>query len=159
MQENKLTEALREFIREAVKDFRLPVENGEARAPQVINGYLPPKRSGDTDDFPFVIVLPEKGTSNREATEVTVSIIIGCFAEDYDGHEYCLNVMSRIRSALAAMENNILANKYVLSFPVTWELVPEQPWPQWQLNMTTQWEFNTPQANFKEEWNGKEKYN
>ena len=148
MIENKLTEALRDFIKEAIKDFRLPVENGEMRAPQVVNGYLPPKRSGDCDDFPFVIVRPEKGTSDREATEITVSIIIGCFAEEYDGHEYCLNVMARIRSALASMENNILANKYVLNFPIDWDISPDQPYPQWQIDMTTHWQFNTPQAYF-----------
>lgn len=150
MVENKLTLALREFIKEAVKNFRLPVENGKIRAPQVINGYLPPKQSGNLDDFPYVIVRPEKGSSEREATEVTVSIIIGCYAEDYDGYEYCLNVMARIRHALAELENNILANRYVLQFPISWEMVPGQPYPEWQLDMTTHWDFNSPKAIFKE---------
>lgn len=156
MIENNLAKALREFIKEAIKEFRLPVENpepikdGDIRAPQVINGYLPPKRSGDKDDFPFVIVRPERGTSERTATTITVSIIIGCYAESYDGHEYCLNVMARIRNALCSMPNNILAKKYVLSLPITWDMAQDQPYPQWQLDMSTQWEFNTPQAIFEE---------
>lgn len=150
MVEVKLAEALREFIRNAVKDFRLPVESGEYvfRAPTVINGYLPPKRSGQDDDFPFVIVRVDGGDSEGEQTSVKVSIIIGCFAEEYDGHEYCLNVYSRIRNALMSMKNGILANKYVLQQPISWDIVPEQPYPQWQLDISTNWAFNAPQAEF-----------
>lgn len=145
-----LTQALRELVEEAVKDFRLPVEKGETRAPKVINGYLPPKQyimPGQTardDDFPFVVVRADKATSNKEETQVDVSIIIGCYSKEFDGHEYCLNVMSRIRNALTSLENGILAGKYILSFPIEWDLVPEQPYPQWQLDMTTHWVFNTP---------------
>lgn len=148
MIENLLTEALREKITEAVKDFRLPVQNGEMRAPKVINGYLPPKRSTAEDDFPFVLVRAEAGTSNVDKTETTVAIIIGCYSNENDGHEYCLNVMTRIRKAFSEMENGILANKYILKYPITWEMVPGQPIKQWQLDMITQWDYNTPQAIF-----------
>jgi hypothetical protein len=148
MIENLLTAELRDFINNAVKDYRLPVKDGEGRAPQIINGYLPPKRSSDDDDFPFVIVRAEAGNCEREQTEITVAIIIGCYTKEYNGHEYCLNVMTRIRNALCSMENNILANKYVLQFPISWEVPQNQPWPQWQLDMTTHWDFNTPQADF-----------
>lgn len=146
MIEQELTKSLRKFIENAVKDFRLPVEHGEIRAPIIINGFLPPKQTKNDDDFPFVVVRPERAASDVELTEVTVSIIIGCYAKDYDGHEYCLNVMTRIRNALATMENGNLDDKYILNFPIEWDIVPEQPWPQWQLDMTTRWSFNTPRV-------------
>lgn len=147
-----LTKALREFIKAAVKDFRLPVEKGEIRAPQILNGeltpkqYIEPNQSERKDDFPFVVVRPEGATTERERTEVTVSIVIGCYTKEFDGHDYCLNVMSRIRNALTAMENGTLDQKYILQFPIEWDNIPQQPWPQWQIIMTTRWVFNTPQA-------------
>ncbi|MGN0885800.1 MAG: hypothetical protein ACI4RT_02255 [Candidatus Spyradenecus sp.] len=154
MIENELTAALRAKIAEAVKDYRMPTKSGGLRAPVVYNAYLPPKRSGlngttgNDDDFPFVVVRPEGATSEREETEVTVSIIIGCYTQETDGHEYCLNVMARIRTALTSMENGILAGRYVLKYPLTWEMPPDQPYPQWQVSMETRWAFNTPQASF-----------
>lgn len=146
MIEQELAKSLREFIKNAVKDLRLPVEKEKKpRAPKIIDGYLPPKRSDNSDDFPFVIVRPESAISEYGTTIVTVAIIIGCYTTEYDGHEYCLNVMSRIRNALTMMKNGTLDERYILNFPIKWDLVPEQPYPQWQLDMETTWCFNTPQ--------------
>lgn len=143
-----LTKALRDKIKEIVADYKLPVKNGEPRCPTVVNGYLPPKRSGVQDDFPFILVRPEEGKVNREDTITTVSIIICCFSEEYDGYEYCVEVMTRIKTALCSMENNILADKYVLTFPIEWDMILEQPYPYWQLDMITKWAYNTPLCNF-----------
>lgn len=151
MIENHLTKALREKITEVVKDFRLPVKNGEPRPPTVINGYLPPKRTGAEDDFPFIIVRAESGKSEEETTTIDVAIVIGCYSKEYDAHEDCINVMTRIRLALASMENGVLDNRFVLQFPIEWNLMPEQPYPQWQLDIQTHWVYNTPQATFKTE--------
>lgn len=148
MTDIELAEALRAAIAEAVKDLMLPVKNGEPRPPQVINGYLPPKRSNTADDYPFVIVRLENGTNDREETETSVTFIIGCYSEEFDGHEHCINVMSRIKNFLFSMPNNILADRYVLQFPMSWELVSDQPYPQWRLDMSTKWRYNTPQCIF-----------
>lgn len=148
MIEQGLTSALRLYIEGAIKDFRLPTKNGKDRAPIIINGYLPPKRHGVEDDFPFVLVRPDKGSTDRDTTTVEVAIIIGCFTEAFDGHEICLNVMTRIRHALATLPCGTLANKYQLQYPVEWENFAEQPWPQWQLDMTTKWAFKAPEVDF-----------
>ena len=109
MVENKLTRAIRELVAAAVKNFALPTKpergfaEGELRAPQVVNGYLPPKRTGQKDDFPFVLVRADEGATDQDSTEVKVSIIVGTYSEEYDGHEYCLNVMARIRTALCSL--------------------------------------------------------
>ena len=149
MVENLLTEALRNLIAEAVKDYRLPVKNGEPRAPQIFNGELPKKRSNTLDDYPFVAVRANNGKINRDSTEFEIDIFIGCFSEENDGHEYCLNIASRIRNALTMMKDGILAEKYTLQYPITWDNIPEHPYPQWQIYMTTKWIYRTPYNYFE----------
>lgn len=152
MVENELCRAIRELVADAVKDFALPTKpeardvEGELRAPTVINGYLPPKRSGVPDDFPFVVVRADEGTTDNEGTEVQVSIIVGSYTQEYDGHEYCLNVMTRIRTALCSLPLGTLKNRYVLQLPVKWSGYAEQPWPYWQIDMTTTWLIHAPQT-------------
>lgn len=143
MLETTLAKELVAFLEEALVNTWLPLENGGGKPPQIIDGFLPPKSKND--DFPFVIVRPESGTSDRGRTTVTVSLIIGCYSEELDGYGYCVEVMQRIRAALATFENQTLANRFQLEFPITWQQMEEQPYPLWLLNMTTKWTFNTPQ--------------
>lgn len=157
MVENELTRAIRELVAEAVKNFSLPTKpergsaEGDLRAPQVVNGYLPPKRTGQRDDFPFVLVRADEGATDQDSTEVRVSIIVGTYSEEYDGHEYCLNVMSRIRTALCSLPGMTLANRYRLKHPIKWSTYAEQPYPYWQLDMQTTWYIRTPQPIDQEE--------
>ena len=142
---NFLTKALRELCEQAVKDFRLPTKDGKTlRAPQIVNGFLPPKRSTDLDDFPFVLVRPEQCTTDRESEEVRVNIIVGCYSEEYDGFEYGVNVVERIKEKICTLPDETLAQRYQMRYPVKWTMVPEQPWPQWQIDMETIWIFNSP---------------
>ena len=148
MIEQDLTKVLRLFIEDAIKDFRMPTKSGIARAPIVINGYLPPKRSGVEDEFPFVLVRPDKGSTDRDKTEVEISLIVGCYSEEFDGHEFCFNVMTRIRHALTSLYCGTLANKYQLQYPIEWENFDDQPWPQWQLDIKTKWAFRASEVEF-----------
>lgn len=145
MIETNLTIAMGLFIEDVVKDLKLPTkDNPEGRAPRVIDGYLPPKRAVPEMDFPFVIVRAEDGTSDMGRTEVTVSLIIGCYTTETDGYARCLGVMERIRHAMCDLPNQTLDDRYQLTFPIEWRNVPEQPYPYWQIEMTTKWTFNTP---------------
>ena len=142
---NFLTKALRELCKQAVKDFRLPTKDGKTlRAPQIVNGFLPPKRSSEHDDFPFVLVRPEQSTTDRQSEEVRVNIIVGCYSEEYDGFEYGVNVVERIAEKICTLPAETLAQRYQMRYPVKWTMVPEQPWPQWQIDMETIWIFNSP---------------
>lgn len=144
---NLLTKALRELCKQAVAEFRLPTKDGKTlRAPRIVNGFLPPKRSGngELDDFPFVLVRPEAGTSERGSEEIHVNIIVGCYSEEYDGYEYGVNVMERIKEKIYTLPAETLAERYQMRYPLKWNMVPEQPWPQWQLDMETIWVFNSP---------------
>lgn len=151
---NHFTDALAAKIADAVKDLRLPVKNGEPRPPKVIDGYLPPKRSGMDDDFPCVIVRPENGETAERAATISAAVIIGCWSEEFDGYRHCVNVMERIKSALATMENGTLADRYILQYPIKWELAPEQPYPFWQIEMTLSFGYRAPMAEMEhdEDW-------
>lgn len=146
MIETNLALALGELIEEALQEYRLPTKTKDTlRAPVIFDGYLPPKRALDEDDFPFVIVRAEAGVSEREKTEVTVAFIIGCYSTETDGYTYCMQIMEQIRRTICELPAQTLANCYQLQFPIAWNNVPNQPYPQWQLEMTTKWVFNTPQ--------------
>lgn len=142
---NFLTKALRELCEQAVKDFCLPTKDGKTlRAPQIVNGFLPPKRSSELDDFPFVLVRPEQSTTDRQSEEVRVNIIVGCYSEEYDGFEYGVNVIERIKEKICTLPAETLEQRYQMRYPIKWNMVPEQPWPQWQIDMETIWIFNSP---------------
>lgn len=145
---NLLTKALRKLCGEAVKDFRLQTKQGnkETRAPRIVNGFLPPKRSGngELDDFPFVIVRPEGGGVERESTETRVTIIIGCYSEEFDGYEYGVNVAERIIEKICTLPSELLDCRYQMRYPIKWSMVSEQPYPQWQIDIETIWIFNNP---------------
>lgn len=142
---NFLTKALRELCKQAVKDFRLPTKDGKTlRAPQIVNGFLPPKRSSELDDFPFVLVRPEQSTTDRQSEEVRVNIIVGCYSEEYDGFEYGVNVIERIKEKICTLPAETLEQRYQMRYPIKWNMVPEQPWPQWQIDMESIWIFNSP---------------
>ena len=101
MVENLLTKAIRSYLAIKLKDFLLPCEDPEkGKSLQIINGYLPPKTTkekvSDEDLYPFVLVRPESAETDRESTVVTVAIIIGTYSKESIGHEYALNVMTRI---------------------------------------------------------------
>lgn len=143
---NLLTKALREKIAEAVKDFRLPVENGAERSPRILNGYIPPKQMQPDDDFPVVMVRADDGRVNIEdgTAETTVAIFIGCYFEGADGHEFCLNVMQRIAIALTTLPASTLDNRYILQ-SIDWKNIDDQPYPFWELQMSTKWSYIAPQ--------------
>ena len=145
MLETRLVIDLGIFIEEVVKDFRMRTKTeGGNRNPQIINGYLPPKRSTAEDDFPFIIVRAEEGISQMGRTSVMVSLIIGAYTTETDGYSHCLEIMQRIRTALCQLPNQTLNARYQLEFPIEWRNVPDQPYPQWLIEMTTHWVMNTP---------------
>ncbi len=160
MHEIYLTQALREFLEKTLENFKMETSyfdcdgNVIYESPRVINGYAPPKESRDEKDYSFVVVRPMRGSADIDATEIKVDIIIGCFypIEDcdgcvvrpYDGHDLCLNVMGRIRTALCELPERTLNRKYQLRLPTEWDLPEEHPYPFWQIVLSTTWLINTP---------------
>ncbi len=143
MQEISLTQAIARFLEKVCSQYQLPNKSKELVAPKIITGYLPPKRTGNADDFPFIIVRPVSGSTN-EATLTDVSIIVGIYDEELTGFDRALEVVTRIRTALLSIPNQILENRYQLRMPIDWHNVDEQAWPQWQLSLITRWLTASP---------------
>lgn len=154
MTENHLTQELRAFLADALKDFSYLAQDGKTEgSPKVINAFLPPKKESDGRDWPFVVVRPVEGSIDEEKTTVSVQIIVGCWSREFEGYEYCLNVLSRIRNALAMLPARTLDHRFLLAFPVKWELLNEQPYPSWTAVMTTDWMLRTPDVRTENEDN------
>ncbi len=145
MLELTLAGELRSFLADVLANVGTEDKNGDIVTPRIVDAYLPPKQSSEADDFPFVIVRPEDGSLERDYVDVTVGIIIGCYSKEYDGYGFCLIVMERIRAALAMLPAQTLARRFQLLFPIEWENLPEQPYPLWQLTMTTKWRMRAPE--------------
>lgn len=145
MIEVELARAIRERSAEIVDLLRFPTDRpGEDwRAPTIVNGFLPPKRSKSNSEFPFVLVRPSAGrTGDDRFTRCTVKFIIGCYSEDFDGHEYGLIVLNELRKGF--MESPTLENRFRMELPFDWQLYDDQPYPEWMLECTTQWTIPTP---------------
>ena len=145
MIETQLTRDLREYLSVELSDLRLPMKSGGTRAPAVVNGYLPPKRTKESDDFPFVLVRADRGETSPDATTVSVSIIVGVYSDDFDAHDICLSVMAKIRQALYDLPHGTLSERYQFRPGLSWENFPEQGWPYWQLDIKTEWLMPGPE--------------
>lgn len=149
MQEMELCRDLRARLADVTQHLQLEADSNliEYKAPRIVDGFLPPARSRgpkeEEPEFPFIIVRPSAGQTNASrATTATVKIMVGCYDEDYDGHQYALLVLAAIRRGL--MEQPTVGSVFRLEMPFEWELPDDQPWPQWQLEITTRWTIATP---------------
>lgn len=140
-----LCAAVRERLKEVLKHNFLETDHVDAprRPPQIVNGFLPPKRTDGEPEFPFIIVRPASGVvPNDGYGRAKLRLIVGTFSEEYDGHEYAMQVFER--SLRGLMERPTLERRYTLEYPLAWELFDEQPYPFWQLVATTEWGVPTP---------------
>lgn len=150
MVELELCEAIEAEIKNATASLLLQYEekdddgNWKIKVPEVVSGYLAPKRSKETPDFPSVIVRPSASTTSDDGnTQCTVKLIIGCFSEDYDGYKDCYLVLDRIRSAF--MEKGTLNKRFAFELPFSSDMFDDQPYPEWVLEVNTRWSIYTPQ--------------
>ncbi|WP_198468987.1 hypothetical protein [Acetomicrobium sp. S15 = DSM 107314] len=131
-----LCDALKELLLEALANLELPGKDGPA-VPNVIVGWLPPRRAGEKEgeEFPFVRILPLEGFDQRTQGICTVSILVGAWANDADGWRDCVNVLQRIRLALTSTPGQTVAGRYRLEEEqnklIEWRLYEDQPYPQW----------------------------
>lgn len=152
MTENHLTQELRALLEDALREFCYLAQDGNREGPpRIINGFLPPKKEPDGRDWPFVLIRPVEGSIDEEETTVSVQIIVGCWSREFEGYEYCLNVLSRIRNALTMLPARTLDYRFRLAFPIKWEFLSEQPYPSWTAVMTTDWILRTPDVRTENE--------
>jgi hypothetical protein len=134
-----LVDELKEFVNTVVKEYCLETNKpGVEKEPQVVTGYLPPKKLTEIPDYPFVIVRLAKGIDNQEGAMVTVKIIVGTYSEDaQNGWRDVANIIQRIWTEL--YKRRIIANKFRVEYPMEFEIPEEQPYPEWIGIMTITW--------------------
>lgn len=144
-----LLDELSQFLKQIVKDFYLDTDKKQPKEPQIVKGYLPPKKSTLTPDFPYIICRLTDGEDTQAEGKVNVKILVGTYSEDNDGWMYAVNVMMRIRSKL--LITRTLANKYRMEYPFKWKLFEEQAYPEWIGEILTTWTIAIPIEEFKED--------
>lgn len=137
-----LIDALRERLRVCLQDLLLPTDvEGEAhRAPDIVDGFLPPKRSKGQKrgDFPFVIVRAMGGNdAAQDDSVVQVRMVIGVWNESEDGYRDWMAVKERIRIDLLGQQ--VLDGRFRLQYPFKWDLPEDQPVPQWLGTLDVGW--------------------
>ncbi|MGI6436406.1 MAG: hypothetical protein ACOX0F_13855 [Syntrophomonadaceae bacterium] len=144
-----LTKELCAFLETVLTEFLLETGKGQDKAPQVAEGWLPPKGSSDKPDFPYVIVRLCEGTDSEERGQATIKIIVGTYSEEIEGWKDVGNIIMRIRNTL--LITRILNNRYQLELPLKWQLFEEQPYPEWIGQITTKWTIALPIEQVKED--------
>ena len=153
MTEVELIEGLRKRLEVTLKDIYHPTDPSRGReqtfkAPQIVEGYLPPKRSGaNEDDFPLVIVRPHKWRSEDAGGIITdlldIKILVGSYGEEPDDFKYTLIIWRRILNDLR--KKPWLNDAYKMRRTIQAEMPDEQARDIYYLSAVTTWELPTPQ--------------
>lgn len=158
MTEVGLCKALRERFTEVLKDIYHPTDPSRGRtqefkAPDIENGWLPPKRSSDEHDFPYVIVRPSEGDTEIDQGFVqdvmTAKLIIGSYGEEPDDHEYTLVILRRIINDLR--KNPLVGGIFKCRPEIKWKLSDEQATTVFILEAMIKFEIPTPQDNLEDD--------
>lgn len=148
MREIELIQAIKKRCEESLKDLRFSTADPKIakRAPSIIGGfYMKNEDSAFVSEnveevAPFVIVRPKTGEDvSRDEFRVQVEIVIQVFNEDpaMIGHVDCLLAMNRIRANI--QQYPILENKFHYDGGWKWELNDEQPVPNWEIQILSNW--------------------
>ena len=136
-----MADDLRARLHDVLGEMRLPVQSGERRNLTIYDGWIPPKRRGQTDDneYPFVMVRPGKGEHMRAGGEagmsgqgsnaVGVTIYVGTFGDDATGYREALQVIERIMVDLNHRPQ--VGDRCRVMPGMSWDMPEEQPYPQW----------------------------
>ena len=154
--------ALKERMGEVAAQFwQLETEtSGTARAPKVIDGWLPPRENTPGEQFPFMLVRPKSGidtpqSSDENATAI-FQIIVGTFSDTDDGWLDLVLVIDAIRDSLGAKPllnhtaelgagDVTVRTAFEHVGPLTWEIPDDQARPQWLATINTVWMLPRPQ--------------
>lgn len=153
MNDIQLCNQIRKKLEVALKDIYHPTDSSRGReeeykAPEIMNGYLPPKNSDEIPDFPCVIVRPSEGDTEMLEGSIpsdfcTVKMLIGSYGRENSDFEYCLVIKSRIVNYFRA--NPSLNGGFKMKPVIKWKMPDEQGTPIWYVQLITMWEMPTVQ--------------
>lgn len=153
MVEVELIESLKARLAVTLNDLAHPTDPSRGREqvfkpPQIVEGYLPPKRAGgEEEDFPLVILRPHKWKTEETDGITTdlldVKILVGSYGADPDDFKYTLVVWRRILNDLR--QEPCLNDTYRMRKAIQAEMPDEQARDIYVLEALTTWELPTPQ--------------
>lgn len=154
MREIELIKAIKKRCEESVRDlyYETADKKLEPRKPRILDGfYIPQEQSAfakpDIEEIaPFIIVRPSKARERaRDECVVTIDIIVQIYNKDpkFIGHYDLLVAMNRIRDNI--LHNPILDNVFEYDGGFEWQIQPEQPFPNWEIEIKTNWLIQNPQ--------------
>ena len=175
--------AMCDFLKSALKDFRIEDETG-AESPVTVylfhlpeqamslmnphdeDGYTPiPQDEAEEimkSVYPAVIVRPltyQAEDMDDMFSILTVSLTVGVFSRDpanVNGSWAVVNILERIRQVLE--EKRIINDRCEVLSPLSWELYNEELRPLWVGEMFSQWRIPNPYRTYglspSDDWQG-----
>ncbi|AIF51254.1 hypothetical protein [Pelosinus sp. UFO1] len=130
-------------VQQATVHLQLETKNKTCRAPQVVEGYLPPKNPKDPqgiEDFPYVIARYLSDESQSEGSMAQVKLICGIYSEDdQQGWRDLVNAMDAIKTHL--LSKRFFGGCFEIELPLKRVIPEEQGAPEWvgwlTLNIST----------------------
>lgn len=150
-----LLDAVVAFLTKQFADYTVQDENGKLWPFTVVYGFIPPKRTDETEDYEKFCIVARyaDGEANFVTSDGRVNavnrITIGVRTASFDvkvGPRNTINTMSMIQRML--YRSPILDNKYRATFPLEWKAPAGDTVPFWQGEMTIP--FTVPAV--QEEW-------
>lgn len=148
--------AIKARLAPVLENFWLLSTKTSNRAPDLVDGWLPPKLAPvaganpqplNAEQFPFLIVRPRHGadteTGAEQSATATVDLVIGTYSDTDDGFLDVLDVIQAIRLDLGGAPT-ITGTAFEHTGPLTWEVPEDQPRPQWFGRVSTTWTIPRP---------------
>lgn len=153
MRSRHLLLALRDFLKESLKDCALPdPETGTDAAPRVFLHNLPDARTGDVA-YPFVIARLGTYDCDEERCEDTVSLAVGVWSPQSQEQAGLLtaHTLDVLRAAL--MRRRLLAQTFDLVLPLEGsQPEPRKQWNEYHLaTLITRWNYAVPRRPLADE--------
>jgi len=120
-------------LKKATSHLQMQDPKGNFNAPQVFNGYMPPKNPRDpqaVDDFPYVIAryLNDETEESGDPT-AQVKVYCGTYSEDEQGWCDLLNLSDTIKTHF--LSQPFFGKCFEVILPLKREFPEEQPKPEW----------------------------
>ncbi len=143
-----LQKALKDRVAAVLAPFwGAETKSGGHRVPNVVDGWIPPKATADTERFPFAEVRPLNGIDSKQAGDQDAKaawlIVLGVYGDTDDGWIPLLQMIQALRESLD--EAPLLdGTAFEHEGPLEWALTDPQPRPQWFAVVTTNWLLPRP---------------
>ncbi len=139
----ELMNNLADFLQDVVKDYATQQKKG-CLPIEVYAGY-PPIRTNAAEISSFIYVLATEFEDKEEPNLSTAKVEIGFSIYDKDtetGFLSLYNLMEHVRQAI--LKQRTVAEKHRIVLPVKGEIAEDQPFPQWQGKITTEYTIGQP---------------